>query len=166
MGLYTFLHLKQYHTKMESTNKNQGCIRIVLLVLLVGGISLKLYENYSFDRNAINGTWVYSTTSYNPFSLGGVINKGRYPVNYILKINNDDTYSLLYGSPNFEKFKSEGLIKKDFWMGVILTNFEPKSDHEKDYVMSNIKNRNGTIESFCLENEKSKGDCSMTFTKK
>jgi len=150
---------------MESTNKNHGCIRTVLIVLLVGGVALKLYENYSFDRGAINGTWVYATTSYNPFSLGGVIEKGRYPVNYILKIDPDDTYSLLYGSPSFEKLQTKGQIKKDFWKGVILTNFDPKSDLEKDYVMSKIKNRNGSIESFCVETEENKGECSFTFSR-
>jgi hypothetical protein len=150
---------------MESTNKNQGCIRIVLIILLVVGLSLKLYENYSFDRESINGTWVYATTSYNPFSLGGVIEKGRYPVNYILKINSDDTYRLFYGSPSFEKLTTDGQIKKEFWKGVILTNFDPKSDRDKDYVMSHIKHRNGAIESFCVESEENKGECSFTFSK-
>jgi hypothetical protein len=150
---------------MEQNNKGKGCLKIFLIILALGAI-LKLYDNYSFDRNAINGEWIYSTTGYNPFSMGGVIEKGNYPVNYLLDIKNDDTYKLYYGSPGFEKFKTEGKIKKHFWNGVILTNFDPKSDAEKDYAITNVKSNNGVVQSFCVENEQNDVKCDFSFSKK
>jgi hypothetical protein len=58
------------------------------------------------------------------------------------------------------------MIKKHFWSGIILANFDPKSDAEKDYVISNIKSNNGSIQSFCVENEQNNVKCDFSFTKK
>jgi hypothetical protein len=136
------------------------------VILFLLGAILKIYDNLNFDRNAINGEWVYETTSYNPFSLGGVINKGTYPVNYLLYIKSDDTYKLYYGSPGFEKFNTEGQVRRNFWDGIILTNFNPKSETERNYIIANVQSRNGIIQSFCVENEKNDTKCDFNFSKK
>lgn len=150
---------------MELNSKGQGCLKIFIILIILGAV-LKLYENYSFDRNSINGEWIYSTTAYNPYSMRGVIEKGSYPVNYLLDINSDDTYKLYYGSPGFEKLETQGHIKKHFWRGIILENFEPNSSTEKDYAIRIINSNNGFVQSFCVKNEESEDKCDFSFSKK
>ena len=147
---------------MDSKSKVQGCLTILVVISLIGSVFI-VYDNYKFDDSKMVDEWIYSTTRYNPYSMGGVIQKGNYPVNYLLKIDDDHTYKLYFGSPGFEEFETAGSIKKHLWEGVIFTNFNPKSQDQKDCIITNIVEERGGIVSFCIGNEENDNQCNFKF---
>lgn len=150
---------------METSNKKEGCFKIIGIILVIATV-MQLYENLTFRLSNLEGEWIYTTSEYNPFSLGGVIQKGNYPVNYILKIESDDTYKLFYGSPGFEKMKTYGDIKKNIFNGVTLKNFDPKNKDQKDYYVNKFKRNNGVIESFCINSEPNNSNCFQNYSRR
>jgi hypothetical protein len=150
---------------MELNSKGKGCLTIFLLFLVLGTV-LNLYDNITFDRSELNGEWIYSTTSYNPFSLGGVIQKGNYPVNYLLSIENGSTYKVYHGSPGFEKLQSEGQIEKHTWDGIIFNNFSPENKNYKNYRVTGVHKENDIIQSFCLASDPKNIKCDLNFSRR
>lgn len=149
---------------MENNIKWKGCWQFLLGLCILGAVA-NIYENYTFDINKLEGNWLCSTTNYNPFSMGSTIQKGRYPVNYLLEIKNDHSYKLYYGSPGFEKYKISGNINKKIWSGIIISNFNAQDNKNTYLYIKNVEYENMHIKSFCIESDQNGDQCSFRFVK-
>lgn len=150
--------------KMENNTKWKGCWQILTGLFILGSV-VNVCNNYTFEVSQLTGSWIYSSSAYNPVSMGGIIQKGNYPVNYLLEIKKDNTYKLYFGSPGFEKYKTGGNVNKHIWNGITLTNFSPQSDEDKDYHINKIEYQNKSVHSFCVGSSIRDDGCSFRFTR-